>query len=148
MWGSPSDVGLLDWTWVADQLTATGTYWVVPQSSGRPHPRPVWGIWDDGVLCLSIGSPMVARDLAATQDVTVHLGSDLDVVVVEGIVSGTTGDLARVSSYNTKYDWNYAVDEYGEFTIVTPNRILAWRTEGWAGRDGIKQAGRWQFETT
>jgi hypothetical protein len=133
---------------VSERLAEAGAYWVTPHGSDTPHPRPVWGVWNVDTLYLSIGSPHINRRLRAQPGVTINLSSDTDVVIVEGAVGGTTGDAEHVASYNIKYDWDYTVDEYGELTIVTPLRVIAWRSEGWAGRDGIKQSGRWRFETT
>ena len=57
IYGSPTEVSPLDWTWVDGQLEAAGIYWVVANGSGPPHPRPLWGLWIDHRLHLSIGSP-------------------------------------------------------------------------------------------
>jgi hypothetical protein len=32
---------------------------MVPRTPGHPHPRPVWGIWSQQRLHLSIGSPAI-----------------------------------------------------------------------------------------
>lgn len=148
MWGRPSDAESLSWSWVQEQLEKAGTYWVVARGQRHPHPRPVWGIWDAERLYLSIGSLRVNRDLQADPAVTINLSSDTDVVIVEGQAAGVTGDARYVTQYNTKYDWNYTTDEYGPLTIVTPESIIAWRSQGWAGRDGIKQSGRWRLRTS
>lgn len=145
MWGQPADAAPLEWPWVEERLAGAGTYWVVARSAEHPHPRPVWGVWHATQLLLSIGSPLVAGALEADPAVTVHLGSDLDVVVVEGHRTGTTGEVEDLARYNAKYDWDYTVEQYGPLTVVTPSRVLAWRCEGWAGKDGVKQAARWRF---
>jgi hypothetical protein len=103
----------------------------------------VWGIWRHELLHLSIGSPVLARDLGDDGDVTVHLDSGTDVVVVEGAVNGTTADADAVDAYVAKYGRPYDIGEHGPLTVVAPTRILAWRADGWAGRDGFAAAGRW-----
>jgi hypothetical protein len=145
MYGEPSDVALLDWDWVDAELSAAGTYWVTPSGDGRPHPRPVWGVWSDELLHLSIGSPVLARLLEQDADLVVHLDSSVDVVIVEGTVAGTTGDASVLEAYNEKYDWTYTVEEYGRLTSVAPASVLAWRSAGWAGRDGFQHTGRFRF---
>lgn len=148
MYGEPSDIASLDWAWVDAELSRAGTYWITPSGGDHPHPRPVWGVWADESLYLSIGSPVVARLLERNPDVTVHLDSSSDVVIVEGAVTGLVDDTAAVRAYNDKYDWNYTTDEYGPLTRVAPGSVLAWRSAGWAGRDGFQQAGRWRFTSS
>ncbi|MEO5975051.1 MAG: hypothetical protein ABIQ38_07625, partial [Ilumatobacteraceae bacterium] len=72
--------------------------------------------------------------------------SGTDVVVVEGNARVlTVPDVQILDAYNTKYEWQYTYEEYGPLTHVIPERILSWRSTGWAGRDGIQETGRWQF---
>ncbi len=150
MYGQPSEVAPLDWSWVDEQLTAASVYWITTPSSrpgggGHPHPRPVWGVWMDARLYLSIGSPRINAALANPTPVTVHLGGDIDVVILEGTSAGPSDTPDAVERYNTKYDWNYLVEDYGPFTLVTPSKVIAWRSAGWAGRDGFQSTGRWRF---
>jgi hypothetical protein len=150
MYGTVASLDPPPWAWVVEQLESAGTYWVVPVSDGHPHPRPVWGVWVDHALRLSIGSRVIARRLAADPTVTVHLDSGTDVVVVEGTAT-VPADEARapvVAAYDAKYDWSYDVSEYGPLTTVIPTTVMAWRSGGWAGRDGFQQAGRWHLRPT
>jgi hypothetical protein len=148
MYGEVSDIELLDWSWVREQLEAAGTYWVVARPDAHPHPRPVWGVWIDDALWLSIGSPVVARQLTVDPAVTVHLDSGTDVVVVEAVATDRPGtDVAPiVAAYDAKYDWHYTIDDYGPLTRLEPSTVVAWRSAGWAGRDGFRQVGRWRFD--
>ena len=145
MYGAPSDAAPLEWEWVDGQLRTAGTYWVVPNGDRRPHPRPVWGVWQDELLHLSIGSPVISRLLRQDTDVVVHLDSGVDVVVVEGSVAGRSDDALVIDAYDEKYDWRYTVDEYGPLTRIAPRVVMAWRSAGWAGRDGFQQTCRWRF---
>ena len=88
-------------------------------------------------------APVLNRQLAQDPRVTVHLGSGTDVVIVEGTVVERTAE--AVDDYEAKYDWSYDVGEYGPLTVVAPATVLAWRSAGWAGRDGFQQTGRWGF---
>lgn len=145
LYGSRAEVGGLVWEWVDAQLTAAGSYWIVCPGQGHPHPRPVWGVWRDHVLFLSIGSPLIREQVRGRVPVTVHLGGDVDVVIVEGSTAGPTDDPDLVQAYNAKYDWDYQPDEYGAFIAVEPEKVMAWRSAGWAGRDGFRETGRWSF---
>jgi len=78
--------------------------------------------------------------------VTVHLGSVTDVVIVEGLVSGPNSEREALDAYNAKYDWDYTIDRYGPFTTVAPLTVMAWRSAGWAGREGFQQMGKWRFD--
>lgn len=148
MYGQPSDAEPLDWAWVREQLVTAGTYWVVTPGTGHPHPRPVWGVWVGDRLHLSIGSPSIVHALEPGGLVTVHLDSSNDVVIVEGEAIGTTDDVDLVGVYNAKYDWSYSVNEYGPLITVLPSTVMAWRSAGWAGRDGFQATGRWQVPAT
>jgi hypothetical protein len=147
LYGAVADAEGLEWEWVQRQLDHAGTYWVVARGSGHPHPRPVWGVFARDGLHLSIGSPVLARDLAADPIVTVHLDSGTDVVVVEGLATLESAEASRthLDAYNLKYDWDYTIDQYGPLTHVQPERVMAWRSAGWAGRDGFQRVGRWRF---
>jgi len=145
MYGEPSDVDALDWSWVDAELSSAGTYWITPSCGRHPHQRPVWGIWVDEWLDLSIGSPVVSRLLKGQPEITVHLDSGTDVAVLEGVVAGRTDDPVLIRAYNDKYDGTYTKHEYGPLTRIRPTVALAWRAAGWAGRDGFRQGGRWRF---
>ncbi|MFZ4518745.1 MAG: hypothetical protein ACOYOP_10170 [Microthrixaceae bacterium] len=145
MYGAPTTHPRLPWVWVEEQLAAAATYWVVVQGRTHPHPRPVWGVWTDQLLHLSIGSPLISRSLSDESELSVHLDSGVDVVIVEGRVIGRTETGRVLRAYDEKYDWTYAVDEYGPLTTIAPSTVLAWRCTGWAGRDGFQQTGRWRF---
>jgi hypothetical protein len=146
MYGHPSELPPLAWNWVEAELAEAGSYWVTARDAGHPHPRPVWGVWGNRQLHLSIGSPVVSRLLEHDATVTVHLSSDVDVVIVEGHVSGFAEAPALYEAYNQKYDWDYTIEEYGPLTTVSPSKILAWRSAGWAGRDGFQYTGRWRLQ--
>lgn len=142
----PTDVEPLPWDWVESALTAAPTYWLTGRTDGLPHPRPVWGVWLAEELFLSIGSPTLADQVAADSRLTVNLDSGTDVVIVEGraIERATPSDV--LDAYNAKYDWAYAVEDYGHLTRVAPTVVMGWRTAGFGGRDGWYAAGKWRFD--
>jgi len=147
LYGATSDRVSLAWPWVEQQLSDAGTYWVVARNRGHPHPRPVWGIWSREQLHLSIGTPALRRTLREDPAVTVHLDSGTDVVIVEGLLipaAATSSEL--IQAYNQKYDWDYQASQYGDFATVQPQKVLAWRTAGVAGRDSFRSTGCWIFD--
>jgi hypothetical protein len=145
MYGQPAEVGGLPWSWVDAQLGEAPAYWVVTPADRPPRPRPVWGVWLDTKLHLSIGSPALSAGLGEAVPVTVHLGSVTDVVIVEGWCVGPVDDQRILGPYDDKYDWSYEVDRYGPLTTIAPVKVMAWRSAGWAGREGFQQTGRWRF---
>jgi hypothetical protein len=147
LYGAASDWASLAWPWVDQQLVGAGTYWVVPRTTGHPHPRPVWGIWSQQRLHLSIGSPAILGAIREERAVTIHLDSGTDVVIVEGLVTEPTPTTPElIQAYNQKNDWEYQVSQYGELTQVEPSKVLAWRTAGWAGRDSFQSTGCWLLD--
>jgi hypothetical protein len=110
-------------------------------------PRPVWGIWSHDQLYLSIGSPTLRAAIREQPAVTVHLDSGTDVVIVEGfVISPTVTRPAQIEAYNRKYDWDFQVSQYGALILVSPVKVVAWRTAGWAGRDSFRSTGSWTFD--
>ena len=149
MFGAPSTNSQLAWSWVAQQLTAAETYWVDLAGSGpRPHARPVWGVWLDEQLHLSIGTPALRRVAMLGAPATVHLPDGLDVVIVEGEVAGPTSSADVIAAYDAKYDWTYDLEQFGPLTSIEPSNVLAWRTAGPAGRDGFAHTGRWSWDAS
>ena len=146
MYGEPSRAAALDWPWVDAQLAAAGTYWVVASGGEHPHPRPVWGVWRDEVLHLGVGGPVVSRllELAAVRHgAPRQRRRQPSSSRAPSPVRAPTHKVIR--TYDDKYDWNYTVEEYGPLTRIEPATVLAWRSAGWAGRDGFQETGRWQF---
>lgn len=147
LYGARSDREALAWPWVDQQLTGAGTYWVIARNEGHPHPRPVWGIWAEQRLHLSLGSPTLRRAIREDPALTVHLDSGTDVVILEGVVTPATATTPEIiSAYRQKYDWDYDASRYGELIQVAPGRVLAWRATGWAGRDSFSTTGCWTFD--
>jgi hypothetical protein len=147
LYGAVSDTVPLGWPWVEQQLAGAWTYWVNVRTPGYPHPRPVWGVWVVQRLHLSIGSPTLRRAIRQEHAVTIHLDSGTDVVIVEGLVTGSAATMSEViEAYNRKYDWDFQVSQYGELTEVQPGKVLGWRTAGLAGRDSFQSTGCWIFD--
>jgi len=146
-----SELDRLDWGDVEARLTDAGTYWVcaVPDG-GAPHPRTVWGCWLDQTLQLTLGSPVLRRQIDADPTITVTLDSGTDPVILEGRIDPARSASpplidAFVAAYDAKYDWAYDVATYGPPLVVVPDTVIAWRTAGFAGRESFQSVGRWRF---
>src|SRR5687768_9006693 len=128
------DTELLDWSWVEERLTACEDYWLVSAPSGGvPAPRPVWGVWLDGRLLLTVGSPAHWRNVRDNPLVAVTTGDAREVVIVEG--EATTEEdpaalAAMVAAYNPKYGWDFPETgpDIGGVISVRPTKVLAWIT--------------------
>jgi len=147
MFGGPAQGEPQQWAVVDTRVRDAELYWVVavPRPGLPPHPRPVWGVWADGRLQLSIGGPTMRRDLAASPAVTVHLDDALEVVLLEGRATGPCTDPAVIEAYNRKYDWHYDLAQYGPLTTIAADVVMSWTAAGPGGRDGFTRSGRWRF---
>lgn len=151
MFGMPVPPGeLLPWSWAVERLIAARTYWIATtRPDGRPHTRPVWGVWLADGLWFSTGS--VARhNLPANPEITVHLDDGDRPVIVEGTAEAVAGvdELAAfVAAYNPKYGWDVrATDEgvadgsgaAGPAYRVRPRRVFGWDSD-------MRAPTRWRF---
>jgi hypothetical protein len=130
MFGGEPEPVMLPWAWAVERLMRSESYWIVTtRPNGRPHARPVWGVWLDGNLFFSTGS-LAVENLAARPEIEVHLESGSDVVIVEGTaVIVTDVSLVRrvVDVYNPKYHWDFdPADLPGPFYVVRPRVAFGW----------------------
>src|SRR6266540_1780909 len=92
-YGSPSGPDdLLSWSYVEERLRAALNYWLTTIGpSGRPHARPVDGVWVEGALCFG-GSPETrwVRNLERNPAVSCHLPSDAEAIILEGVAEYVT----------------------------------------------------------
>ncbi|MEQ7009433.1 pyridoxamine 5'-phosphate oxidase family protein [Actinopolymorpha sp. B17G11] len=153
MFGSVVPSDLLPWGWAEERLTTALNYWVATASAaGRPHVRPVWGVWLDDSFVFAAGSPVAAANLAGNTEATVHLESSQDVVIVEGagerVVDGD--ELQRyVDANNHKYDYRaFVAGESvaapgiapGPAYRVRPRVVYGWEAE-------LHNPTRWSWST-
>src|SRR5438270_838467 len=109
MFGGYMGSGELPWAWATGRLIEARNYWIATtRPDGKPHTRPVWGIWLDNTFYFSTGS-LAARNLTSHPAITVHLESGSEVVIIEGVAEPVS-DVGLVehvvSQYNEKYNWN------------------------------------------
>ena len=152
MFGGTLEPTQLPWRWAEQRLTDTRNYWIATvRSDGRPHTRPVWGVWLDGAFWFSTGS-QADRNLRARPAITVHLESGSESVILEGAaaeVAERTVLTTVVERYNAKYGWDMDPDELpGPFWRVQPSVGFGWVSDE-SGLDGGAAfhgtATRWRF---
>jgi len=151
MFGAPTPAGeLLPWSWARQRLVAARTYWIATtRPDGRPHCRPVWGVWLPNGFWFSTSS-LARHNLVTNPQITVHLDSGAEVVIVEGIATAATGIEALqafLAAYNVKYDWDAvaAADGVADSSgaagpayRVRPRVVFGWDTD-------LRTATRWSF---
>lgn len=132
---------LLTWSWLSARMAAARNYWVhTTRPDGRPHARPVWGVWIDDTLYFG-GGPQTrwSRNLAHNPAVTVHLESGAEVVIFEGTaVLDDAPDLQnRVDdAYELKYDIRHGPP----IRRLVPRVAFAWH-------NFPQDMTRWRFTT-
>src|SRR6266487_5702436 len=85
MFGGYMGSAKLPWTWATERLNRARNYWIATtRPDGKPHSRPVWGVWLNNSFYFSTGS-LAAQNLATRPIITVHLESGSEVVIIEGV---------------------------------------------------------------
>jgi hypothetical protein len=153
MYGAPAPPGeLLPWETVHQRLVDARYYWIATtRPNGRPHCRPVWGVWLPDGFWFSTGS-LARRNLPDNPEITVHLEDAYDPIIVEGTARQVTEHAALEAMcdvYSAKY--NYAMvptddgmvgssdgSSTGPAFHVTPRVVFAWSR-------GSGQPTRWTF---
>lgn len=148
--GEPAD--LLPWTWAEERIRVAPNYWIISTTpAGRPHARPLDGVWVDGAPCFG-GSPETqwVRNLQANPEVTIHLGSTTEVVIMEGraeFISDMTDPLVEpsVRASHEKYPQYYTEEDTSvdslPFWILRPRVVYAWTLASFP-----RDATRWSFQ--
>jgi uncharacterized pyridoxamine 5'-phosphate oxidase family protein len=127
---------LLDWTAVAERIAAARNYWLATTGAdGRPHLRPVDGVFVDGALCFG-GSPETrwVRNLEQRPELSISLPDDEHAVILEGSAELITDpDLpisrALAPANRAKYPQYFDTDTdrgFLPFWCLRPRRVFAW----------------------
>jgi hypothetical protein len=136
------------WSDAEDRLREAPNYWLTTVGpDGRPHDRPVDGVWVEGALVFG-GSPDTTwvRNLQQHPSISVHLPSGDDVVILEGDVELVTDpdhpvSAASRTAQHEKYPQYFPeVPEHRPFWMLRPAVAYAWTLEGFP-----KGATRWSF---
>jgi hypothetical protein len=144
---------LMAWDEVARRIAASPNYWVATTSrDGRPHLRPVDGVFVDDALCVG-GSPDTrwVQNLQQRPEVSASLPDDDHAVIIEGRAELVTDpDLpvaiavgpANVAKYPQYFGGDKA-PPFRPFWCLRPRRIYAWSLTGFPAR-----ATRFDFSDT
>lgn len=131
---------LIAWDEVEARIAAAANYLLASTTDdGRPHLRPVDGVFVDGALCFG-GSPQTrwVHHLQQRPAITVSLPDDDHAVILEGdvelIVDGQLPLASAMTAANrTKYP-QYFAEEGGPpllpFWCLRPRRVFAWTLTG------------------
>jgi general stress protein 26 len=149
--GAPGE--RLPWSRVSEWLTGARNYWVcTTRPDGRPHAKPVWGVWLEGQFVFSTHPETItARNLQVNAALAVHLESGDQVVIVEGTAIRLDDRplLARFGeAYGAKYDWPLGPEDLDPrnpdagYYAVRPRVALSWGTATEIG----ETITRWSFD--
>jgi hypothetical protein len=123
---------LLPWARVEEWLVAARNYWVsTTRPDGRPHAKPVWGLWMDGLLMFSTDpNSVTGRNIAAGSPVQIHLESGDEVAILDGPLERPSDRdlLARFAdAYDSKYGIRVDVTR-SETPILAlrPTTVMSW----------------------
>src|SRR4051794_38194348 len=150
-YGDAGDAPLQQWSDVEEKLRKALNYWLTTIGpGGRPHVRPVDGVWVEGALCFG-GSDETrwVRNLQADPTATINLGSETEAIILEGrvehITDATNPLVAPMGPANLRkspqYFTNGQLPEFQPFWAFRPRRAYAWSLEGFP-----RSATRWRFD--
>jgi len=149
--GAPGE--RLPWNRVSGWLHGARNYWVcTSRPDGRPHAKPVWGVWLEGRLLFSTHPETItARNLRANPALALHLESGDQVVIVEGTAT-RLDDRSLLARYGeehaAKYDWPLSPADLdpgnpdAAYYAVRPRVALSWDTATEIG----ETITRWSFD--
>lgn len=142
---------LLPWEWAERRLVEARNYWIATtRPDGRPHNRPLWGVWLDSSFLFSTGS-LAQHNLRWNDAVTVHLEDGDAALIVEGCAHPETDPAAlqrMCDAYGPKYDWPMTPADDGirdgdgaggPVFRVLPDVVFGWDS-------GFRTQTRWQFD--
>jgi hypothetical protein len=125
----------VDWSHVENRLNAERVYWLVAvRPDGRPHVRPVDGIYLDGVIYVG-GSPKTrwVNLVTSNHRVSVHLDGPSEVLIWEGDahqLTDVSDELAvgLAAASNAKYpEYGMTPDAYRRGVIaISPRKVICW----------------------
>jgi nitroimidazol reductase NimA-like FMN-containing flavoprotein (pyridoxamine 5'-phosphate oxidase superfamily) len=140
----------LPWKWAEEQLVDARNYWITTiGASGRPHVRPVWGVWLDDTVQFSTGARH-ATNIARDRRVTVNLDDGDECVIIEGTATAVRDEAVRqkfVQAYAPKYHWEMTLDLADVVYVVKPVVAFGWFAHDIAQGATLFEATstRWRF---
>lgn len=134
------------WEHAEQRLRESRSYWLVTvRPDGRPHATPLWGVWLEYALFLD-GPPTTTwgRNLTLNPEVTIHVESASDTVILEGRIEDLTtdGGLARriAQAWDEKYGRLVPMADSRGILRLRPRRARSWSHEDLTDGTG------WRFE--
>jgi len=135
-------VGLLPWAFVEERMVAAHNYWVCTSGPQGPHAAPVWGLWFGGAFYFSTGErSRKGRNLTANPQISAHLESGDEVVILEGVVTEVK-DKSVLHSLDEAYQTKYEMPMQGPGRIY---KLIAAKVFAWREKDFPTSATRWSF---
>ena len=100
------------------------------RSDGKPHLTPVWFVWHEGKLYISIDSNSVkSRNLKQNPWVVFALEDGSHPVICEGKAVFIMPPLkeALSAAFYSKYEWDLAKEaQYDQIVEITPIKWMTW----------------------
>ena len=140
----------LPWKWAEEQLVDARSYWITTIGpSGRPHVRPLWGVWLDGTVQFSTGARH-ASNIARDPRVTVNLEDADECLIIEGTASAVHDERVRrafTDAYSPKYAWEMSLEFVDVVYLVKPTVAFGWFAHDIAAGATLFEATstRWRF---
>ena len=139
--------GLLPWARVSERLAAARNYWIhTTRPDGRPHAKPVGGLWLKERFYFSTNPKSVdGQNISANPSLTVNLESGDDVVILEGhaeVVTDSALLLRLDKAYHTKYSYHLVGGDEGLVYVLLHQVVFAWLE-----RDFIGSATKFDFSS-
>jgi hypothetical protein len=142
--GDASAGELLPWSRVQEWLEASRNYWVcTTRADGRPHAKPVWGVWMEGMVLFSTDPDSVTgRNLRRDPRAAIHLESGDDVAILEGEPRPLDAALFEpyADAYDAKYDYRPEPSSDLPPWSLRPAKVLSW-----SEAEFPQSATRWTF---
>jgi nitroimidazol reductase NimA-like FMN-containing flavoprotein (pyridoxamine 5'-phosphate oxidase superfamily) len=149
-----SEEGMMTWEHVTELLRDALNYWIATTSAdGRPHVRPVWAVWIDGILYFD-GHPATGwgRNIARDPRISVQVEAGDEAVIVEGVVEEIAQADDRLAErlgegfggkYSPRYKYTPEPDAWRERGLwsMRPQRVFAWGVAGFP-----RSVTRWRFD--
>jgi hypothetical protein len=144
--GEDAGSGLLPWSRASERLAASRNYWIhTTRLDGRPHVKPVWGLWFEERFYFSTSPSSVdAQNMSAKSLLAIHLESGDDVVILEGTAEVVTDpiQLSRLDeAYHAKYSYHLVGERVGPVYVLCHKVAFAWLE-----RDFVGSATKYGFQ--
>ncbi len=120
----------MEWPAIAARLRVPKNYWLVTVApDNAPHTVPIWGVVVDEVFYLySERTTVKARNIAANDEVIVHLESGSDVLIVHGRAH-EVNELAELRVANAAFASKYSAPSEIEWVPTEDPNTIVWRLE-------------------